>query len=335
MLYAIVALLAVIVDQWVKYWVAGNIPLESTVNELIPGVISVVNVHNSGAAFGFLSGGGARIPFIIICGVFTVAIIIALATNFISNPLGRWSAVFVMAGGIGNCIDRILYGYVQDMFKFDFAPSFPIFNVADIFITVFALLFIVSLFFGGHRDEEEDDEDYDDEDDYVLEDDEEDDVPARPVFKRRSREPREEAPKAEKPARKRRPKYEEEYEQYKAARAARGVQTPPSPAAQRVTVRDPSDPFAECERAKTLRSRRRRQSDVAELTGQTPTVSARPAYKPYTAQTGAASAGGSRARSVRPAAPAAPAPTRKAAPAKQETKSEDEFSLDDILNEFK
>ena len=95
MLYAIVALLAVIVDQWVKYWVAGNIPLESTVNELIPGVISVVNVHNSGAAFGFLSGGGARIPFIIICGVFTVAIIIALATNFISNPLGRWSAVFV------------------------------------------------------------------------------------------------------------------------------------------------------------------------------------------------------------------------------------------------
>ena len=38
---------------------------------------------------------------------------------------------------------------------------------------------------------------------------------------------------------------------------------------------------------------------------------------------------------VRPAAPAAPAPTRKAAPAKQETKSEDEFSLDDILNEFK
>lgn len=86
MLYAIVALLAVIVDQWVKYWVAGNIPLESTVNELIPGVISVVNVHNSGAAFGFLSGGGARIPFIIICGVFTVAIIIALATNFHLQP---------------------------------------------------------------------------------------------------------------------------------------------------------------------------------------------------------------------------------------------------------
>lgn len=345
MLYAIVALLAVIVDQWVKYWVAGNIPLESTVNELIPGVISVVNVHNSGAAFGFLNGGGARIPFIIICGVFTVAIIIALATNFISNPLGRWSAVFVMAGGIGNCIDRILYGYVQDMFMFEFAPNFPIFNVADIFITVFALLFIVSLFFGGHRDEEEDDEDYDDEDDYVLEDDEEDDVPARPVFKRRSREPREEAPKAEKPARKgRKPKYEEEYEQYKAARAARGVQTPPSPTAQRVTVQDPSDPFAEWERA-NAQVEAKRKSDVAELTGQTPTASARPAYKPYTAQTAprqqaapAPAPAPAPAAPVPPAAPvrpAAPAPAKKATPTKQETKSDDEFSLDDILNEFK
>ena len=147
MLYAIVALLAVIVDQWVKYWVAGNIPLESTVNELIPGVISVVNVHNSGAAFGFLNGGGARIPFIIICGVFTVAIIIALATNFISNPLGRWSAVFVMAGGIGNCIDRILYGYVQDMFMFEFAPNFPT-TTSGIFRLLTAAVFSQPLIVG-------------------------------------------------------------------------------------------------------------------------------------------------------------------------------------------
>ena len=121
------------------------------------------------------------------------------------------------------------------------------------------------------------------------------------------------------------------------------MQTPPSPAAQRVTVQDPSDPFAEWERA-NAQVEAKRQSDVAELTGQTPTVSARPAYKPYTAQAAprqqAAPAPApvrpaAPAAPVRPAAPAAPAPTRKAAPAKQETKSEDEFSLDDILNEFK
>ena len=112
------------------------------------------------------------------------------------------------------------------------------------------------------------------------------------------------------------------------------MQTPPSPAAQRVTVQNPSDPFAEWERA-NAQVEAKRQSDVAELTGQTPTVSARPAYKPYTAQTAPRQQAAPAPAPVRPAAPAAPAPTRKAAPAKQETKSEDEFSLDDILNEFK
>ena len=311
MLYAIVALLAVIVDQWVKYWVAGNIPLESTVNELIPGVISMVNVHNSGAAFGFLSGGGARIPFIIICGVFTVAIIIALATNFISSPLGRWSAVFVMAGGIGNCIDRVLYGYVQDMFRLDFWSSFPIFNVADIFITVFALLFIISLIFGGRSE------------------DEEDDVPARPLFKRRraereeydDEEPRPSRKAVEKPApvkKSRKPSYEAEYEQYKANRAARGVQTP-APAAQRLTV-DPANPFAEWERANAQVEAQRR-SDVEKFSGQTPAAPARPVFTQPPKQTPA------------PAAPAAPA--KKPVVQPKASASEDEFSLDDILNEFK
>lgn len=327
MLYAIIALLAVIVDQWVKYWVAGNIPLESTVNELIPGVISMVNVHNSGAAFGFLSGGGARIPFIIICGVFTVAIIIALATNFISNPLGRWSAVFVMAGGIGNCIDRVLYGYVQDMFMFDFWPNFPIFNVADIFITVFALLFIISLFFGGDSDEDDEESDEADEDEYRLEDDEEDDVPARPVFKRRRAEredyeaeskPVRKPEKAEKPApakKSRKPKYEEEFEQYKAARAARGAQTP-APAAQKLTV-DPADPFAEWERANAQVEAQRR-SDIEQLSGQAPTAPVRPAYTP------------------RPQPVAAPAvQVKKPAAQPKPNTNGDDFSLDDILNEFK
>lgn len=59
MLYAIVAVLVIIVDQWVKYWVAGAIAMESTGETFIPGLISLVNLHNDGAAFSFLSGGGA------------------------------------------------------------------------------------------------------------------------------------------------------------------------------------------------------------------------------------------------------------------------------------
>ena len=56
MLYAIVALLIIILDQWTKYWVAGNIVTNTGVKELIPGLMSLVNVHNDGAAFSFLAG---------------------------------------------------------------------------------------------------------------------------------------------------------------------------------------------------------------------------------------------------------------------------------------
>ena len=132
----------IILDQWVKYWVAGHLSVGVGVKEFIPGIISLVNVHNDGAAFSFLSGSGARIYFIIICGVFTVGVIIALATNLISGPIGRWSAVLVVAGGLSNCIDRILYGYVQDMFKIELF-DFAVFNVADIFITCGVLVAFV------------------------------------------------------------------------------------------------------------------------------------------------------------------------------------------------
>ena len=66
MLYAIVGLLVIILDQWVKFWTAGHIALSSAGEPFIPGILSLANVHNEGAAFGFLSENGARIPFIIL-----------------------------------------------------------------------------------------------------------------------------------------------------------------------------------------------------------------------------------------------------------------------------
>ena len=157
MLYAIIGMLVIIADQWIKFWVAGHIIVNEEVQTIIPGILSLVNVHNDGAAFGFLSGSGARIPFIILAGVFAVAVIIALATKLISGKLARWSIVLVTAGGLSNCLDRVIYGYVQDMFKFDFI-NFPVFNLADVFITVFAILFALAVIFGKTRkDDEEDD----------------------------------------------------------------------------------------------------------------------------------------------------------------------------------
>ena len=167
MLYAIVGMLVIILDQGVKFWVTNNIMLDVVTEPLIPGILSLVRLHNDGAAFSFLAGGGARIYFIILTGVFTVAVIIALVTNFISGRFGRWCLVLVTAGGLSNCLDRILYGFVVDMFKVDLF-DFAVFNVADVFITVFALLFIIYIIFGGEPDrkyadefDEDDDEDLD------------------------------------------------------------------------------------------------------------------------------------------------------------------------------
>lgn len=146
MLYAIVAVLAIILDQAVKYWTTVNIVVDTGEAKLIPGLVHLANVHNTGAAFSFLSG--ARWFFVILCAIFVLAVIYALAKNLITQPVCRWSAVFVMAGALGNCIDRIVCGYVVDMFELDFLifkRPFPVFNVADIFITLGVIVFCIAL----------------------------------------------------------------------------------------------------------------------------------------------------------------------------------------------
>lgn len=150
MLYAIIAVLIIIADQLLKYWVTLNIPLNGGSVGFIPGVISLVNIHNKGAAFGMLQNG--RILFIVIAVVFIAIVVYALASNIIKAPIGRWSAVGVLAGAIGNCIDRIMNGYVVDMFKFEFI-NHAIFNIADVFISVCGVIFCIYIIMG--KDEEQ------------------------------------------------------------------------------------------------------------------------------------------------------------------------------------
>ncbi len=142
MLYAIVAVLALIVDQLVKYWTTVKIVVDTGEAKLIPGFIHLANVHNTGAAFSFLEG--ARWFFVVLCILFVAVVVYVLAKNIIRQPLARWMAVLVMAGAIGNCIDRIVCGYVVDMFEFEFV-RFPVFNVADIYITVGAVIFCICI----------------------------------------------------------------------------------------------------------------------------------------------------------------------------------------------
>lgn len=175
MLYSIVGILVIIFDQIVKFWVDKTINWTNPVRAIIPGVLSLVRVQNDGAAFSFLSGGGARIWFIVLTAVFALLVVLALATNFISGRFGRWCLVFITAGGLSNMIDRVLYGYVLDMFKVELF-NFAVFNVADIFISVFCVAFIIYILFGGEKEKEPDADEFD-EDDY------EDEAPVRPVKK--------------------------------------------------------------------------------------------------------------------------------------------------------
>lgn len=154
MFYAIAVVLVLIADQALKYWVSLNIDLNTGEQALIPGFIKLVNIHNNGAAFGLLGGGGWRWVFVVVALVFAVVVVYALKRNLIRGKLGRWAAVGVLAGSIGNCIDRVAYGYVVDMFKFEFLGDSrlnAIFNVADVFISCCGVLFCLYIIFGGEN----------------------------------------------------------------------------------------------------------------------------------------------------------------------------------------
>lgn len=149
MIYAIVAVLVLIADQAMKFWTTKNIFLGDVI-EFIPGVLDLTNIHNYGAAFSILQN--ARWLLVGVTVVFIVVIIVLMTQEIIYTKMGRWTMTFILAGAIGNCIDRVLYGYVVDMFEFAFF-SFPVFNVADIFITLFGILFCIHVIF--HNEPEE------------------------------------------------------------------------------------------------------------------------------------------------------------------------------------
>lgn len=162
MLYAIIAAIILIGDQWLKYWVTVNITLSTGEAALIPGVVKLVNIHNSGAAFGLLGDAEyARWLFLGVAALFVIVIIVVLAKHMFKSRFANWCAVMALAGAVGNCIDRALYGYVVDMFKVEFM-DFAVFNVADIFLVLacfaFIIYLIVDIFKGGRSDDDDDGE---------------------------------------------------------------------------------------------------------------------------------------------------------------------------------
>lgn len=128
-IYFIISGLLIGLDQWVKWWIVNDLSLGETKN-LIPGVLSLNHIRNTGAAWSMLEGK------MWLFAIITIIAIIVIVTLMIKNQRkgSRWLMIglsLILAGAIGNFIDRVRLGYVVDMFQTDFM-NFPIFNVADI-----------------------------------------------------------------------------------------------------------------------------------------------------------------------------------------------------------
>ncbi len=147
MMYVWMALFAagiVAVDQVTKYLTVANIDLFQRVGAW-DGVFHLTYVRNTGAAFSSFEG--AQWLFLLIFLVFTGAILYDMVkkampfTNF-----ERWCVAAIYGGGLANMIDRLRLGYVVDMIEVEFI-RFPVFNVADCFITCGCVALLVHLIF--------------------------------------------------------------------------------------------------------------------------------------------------------------------------------------------
>ena len=142
------AILAIIIltalDQLVKHLISTNFQVGQT-RKIIDGVFQLNYVQNRGAAWGSFSG---KIVFLL-----AITFVILLAGNQEKKytPL-RISLVFLISGAVGNMIDRVARGYVVDMFDFCLI-NFPVFNVADIFVTCSFIVIVILVLFKYKDDE--------------------------------------------------------------------------------------------------------------------------------------------------------------------------------------
>jgi len=134
-----------ILDQITKFLVLANIPTHVTI-EVIPGFFNLVQVHNTGAAFGMLKDNNWF--FIGLASVALIAVaVMAKRGCFLDTPT-RLGAALLASGILGNLTDRLLHGYVVDFLDviLPWYGHWPAFNVADSCICVAAFLFLISGF---------------------------------------------------------------------------------------------------------------------------------------------------------------------------------------------
>lgn len=126
-----------------------SLPHVSDSKDFLPGFINFVHVENKGAAWGIFAG---RPIFLIIVAMVVMALYLTFYILKVKNLNGHNSIIFMIsvgliAGGcVGNLVDRIFFGYVRDFINFQFF-DFPVFNIADICVSISVVLMFIYFIF--------------------------------------------------------------------------------------------------------------------------------------------------------------------------------------------
>ncbi|NLB61926.1 MAG: signal peptidase II [Clostridiales bacterium] len=142
----IIGLLIIVIDQLVKFLSAAKLPvLEGGTLPLFEGVFHLTYVENRGAVYGFLKN--APYILVIVNSILIIGLVFFLIKKYkYMHTLFRYSIILILAGAIGNFADRMMFGYVRDMFDFRLI-NFAVFNVADAALTIGTTLLIMDLLF--------------------------------------------------------------------------------------------------------------------------------------------------------------------------------------------
>jgi len=148
--YYFVILFFIVLDQATKAAVARSVDLYRSI-PVIPGFFNISRIHNKGAIFGMFSQTGGRLVTSLLTGASFLAlgfVVYYFLKTPVSERLMKFSLSLILAGALGNLVDRILHGYVIDYLDFYISSHhWPFFNVADSCISIGACLLIILILF--------------------------------------------------------------------------------------------------------------------------------------------------------------------------------------------
>ena len=139
-----IVVFAIAIDLLLKFFIQKHFLDGGEKINIIKGVLSITYTENRGVAWGLFSG--KTLGIIITSIVFVIILVVWDIFNTDRHPLNFIGFSLILAGAIGNFIDRIFLGYVRDFIALDFI-NFPIFNFADICITVGCILYVIYTLF--------------------------------------------------------------------------------------------------------------------------------------------------------------------------------------------